>query len=312
MNGRTVLGLLSLLVLQAARAHAEPAAPDAGTVTARRAQPSFSLVQTLYGTTDLTRLSLRCHSVEQDKKSEGGADAKLHCAFFSLSIVQRPPEKLATFENYSEILRERTVQCRTATTRTEQARKACAVCANSPSDECLYVEAMKSLKRDCASPVRATTHENPAVNALREAEVEHGRDAASVTARFCAACVDDPTAKCFSSFWHGVATPARCTLVTSGYELELVRQGQTMAWTSNLADTCNTQVALSYDDQHRVWTLRQLALTPDKCAAGERINALSGTVARVYSSAAKYTFPELALSCERVTLAAPELEQKKR
>ena len=80
-------------------------------------------------------------------------------------LRQRSPERLASRENFSEILRDLAGQCRTARTRTDQARKACAASRPSLSEDCLYVEVMRDMQRRCEEPA-PRPHDNPAVRAL--------------------------------------------------------------------------------------------------------------------------------------------------
>jgi hypothetical protein len=273
---------------------------DAGLVR-KPAQP-FALTQVLYSTTELSRMNVRCRSLsEAETGSDDKASGKLHCTFFTVSVAQRAPERLATFENFSEILRDLRTQCRSSTTRTEQARRACAACAGKLSDECLYVQAMKELKRDCGGGTQPPEHDNPAVAALARAEAARDAGSARTTARFCAACADDESAPCFSRFWHEAPTPPRCTVSTTATELLLQRQGSSMAWTGTLADPCNTQIALSYDDARRTWTYRQLRLTPERCAPQQREDAARAQQPVVYTSAARYVIGELTLGCERLS-----------
>jgi hypothetical protein len=276
---------------------------------------SFAIAEVLHDTNGLGRMHVRCHSVaepapaepkgkDKDKASEAAPANpmdKLQCAFFTATLAQRGPEKLATRENFAEILRDTAAQCRSARPRSEPIRKACAACRTAPQrDDCLYVEAMKELKRG-ACATSPSPHPNPAVRALEEADDARGTSASAVTAKFCAACIDAPSAACFSAFWHGIATPERCVVVTGALELTLARQAASMTWTGLLGGACSTQVALSYDEPRRTWTYRQLQLTPEKCDDLADRDARGPTQA-VYSSAAKYAFADLTVMCARMSI----------
>jgi hypothetical protein len=294
-----------------------PVAPDGKPKPKpKTAKPrSFAIAEVLHDTNGLGRMHVRCHSLvepvpaepkgkDKDKASEAAPANpmdKLQCAFFTATLAQRGPEKLATRENFAEILRDTAAQCRSARPRSEPIRKACAACRTAAHrDDCLYAEAMKELERGAcaASP---PPHPNPAVRALEAADEAHGTSASAVTARFCAACVDDPSAACFSAFWHGIATPERCVVVTSALELALTRQAESWTWTGLLGGACSTQVALSYDEPRRTWTYRQLQLTPEKCDDLAERDARGPTQA-VYSSAAKYAFADLTVMCARMSI----------
>lgn len=303
MGARTRWLALAPALLLAAAARAD-APPDAGSAPAdvgvAKAKPTpkktrpFAIAEVLHATTEVGRMHVRCHSVGLDdpaREPEAEPMDALHCAFFTAVVRQRPPERLATRENFSEILRDLAAQCRTARTRTDQARKACAACRPSLSEDCLYVEVMKDMQKRCDAPA-PRPHENPAVRAL-EADVDaHPESAVAIQQRFCAACRDDPTVACYIRFWLGIAAPRRCALVSAAFEVAMRRQAPATTWVGHLGDACGTQVALSLDAPRRTWTFRQVQLTPDKCPAG--------APAAVYSSAPKYALPELAVGCDRM------------
>ena len=259
-----------------------------------------AITELLYSTTEVSRMHVRCradktHEPDDAAGEAGDADPPLHCAFFTLSVAQRPAEKMATFGNYVEILRDMATQCRTLRPRTEQARRACAACRKSLTDACLYVEVMRDLRQRCTTTTRPVPHPNPAVRALEQADDERGQSVTAITDRFCDACRDDMSAACFSSFWNGIEPPERCALKTASFELTLTRQSESPTWIGNLGGTCNTQVALSYDEAGRTWSYRQVQLTPEKCSAARRDEPIT------FSSAAQYAFSDLTVMCERVS-----------
>ncbi|MET0343021.1 MAG: hypothetical protein ABW252_18585 [Polyangiales bacterium] len=297
--------ILAALLVVRAQADEPPdaAAPllrDAG-ATRRETTPTkpkktrpFAVAEMLHATSDVGRMHVRCHSVSLDDAAhdaEAEPMDKLHCAFFSTSVRQRPPERLATRENFSEILRDLAAQCRTARTRTDQARKQCAACRPALSEDCLYLQVMKDMQKRCDAPAPAP-HDNPVVRALEADFDAHPESAAAIQERFCAACRDEPTFACYVRFWLGIEAPRRCALVTAAFEVAMTRQVPAMTWVGNLGDPCGTQVALNLDESRRTWTYRQVQLTPDRCPAS--------TQASVYSSAAKYALPELPVGCDRM------------
>ena len=150
-----------MAILHGESARADPSQGDGGSETT--SQP-VRFAEVLHATTAISRMNMRCRSVAEGKPREQ-ALAQLRCTFFTLALRQHPPEKMATLENFAEILREIRAQCRSGRPRSEQTRKACATCRGELSDECLYVEKMKELRKDCATPRRVATHANPAIAA---------------------------------------------------------------------------------------------------------------------------------------------------
>ena len=310
-----IASLLAMLGSARARADAgmvETAMRDAGMRDAGRdastsgaskpRKPRIEAVtELLYSTTDVSRMHVRCRAepavqpAGDDAREADDVEPPLRCAFFTVSVAQRPSEKMATFGNYGEILRDMATQCRTLRPRTEQARKACAACRKSLTEACLYVEVMKDLRQRCAAPARPPPHANAAVRALEQADDERGQSVRAITERFCAACRDDMSAACFSSFWNGIEPQQRCALKTASFELTLTRQNESATWIGNLGGTCNTQIALSLDEAARTWSYRQVQLTPEKCSAVRRDEPIT------YSSAAHYAFSDLTVMCERVS-----------
>jgi hypothetical protein len=274
--------------------------PDAGTAKPpprvnSSEPPSFHEV--LHSTTALSRLRMRCRATGEEKDDKKPLD-KLHCAFATVTIRQQAPEKMATLANYAEILRELRTQCRAQSPRSEPARIACAACSSEYSDACLYEQAMKELRKDCEKAQPAYTHANPAVMAVLQAEAARGLGSALMP-RFCAACAKDASASCLSAFWEAVGAPARCTLATDGYDIELARQGKTSTWSANLGGACNTQVTLAHDERRKTWTYTEVRLTPERCAQGEALTQSQKPA--VYSSAPQYAFPDLPAMCERIS-----------
>jgi hypothetical protein len=260
---------------------------------------TVNFAEVLHSTSALSRLRMRCRATGDEGAEQKPLD-RLHCAFSTVSIRQQPPEKMATLENYGEILRELRAQCRNESPRSEPARMACNACRGELSDTCLYEQAMKNMRGDCAKPRAEDTHVNAAVALLERGEAERGRGHAQVMQRFCAACKDQPNAACWSAFWASITPLARCTLAMDGYELELSRQGKTSTWTGNLGGPCNTQVTLALDERRKLWTYTELRLSPERCAQGEALAQSSRPA--VYSSAAQYAFSDLPAMCERITL----------
>lgn len=259
------------------------------------ARPTFAEV--LHNTSALSRLRMRCRASGEDDAEHKPLD-KLHCAFATVSLHQQPPEKMATLENYGEILRELRAQCRENSPRSEPGRIACAACRPDFSDACLYEQAMKDMRKDCGKPVETRVHPNPAVAAVEQAEAARGLGS-GLMGRFCSACAKDPSAKCWSAFWQAVQAPARCTLATDGFEIELLRQGKTSTWTANLGGACNTQVTLALDEKRKTWTYTEARLSPERCAQGESLTQSQKPV--VYSSSPQYVLPDLPAMCERLT-----------
>jgi hypothetical protein len=153
---------------------------------------------------------------------------------------------------------------------------------------------MHDLRKRCTNATPPAPHPNPAVRALEQADTERGQSATAITERFCAACRDDPSAACFSGFWNGITPPLRCALKTASFELTLARQRESDTWIGNLGGSCNTQIALSYDEPARTWTYRQVQLTPEKCSAVRRDEPI------IYTSAPSYAFSDLTVMCERM------------
>ncbi|HEX5657688.1 MAG TPA: hypothetical protein VFX59_10860 [Polyangiales bacterium] len=271
--------------------------PDKPKIEVKRtasARPSYSEV--LHSTSALSRLRMRCRASGEDDAEHKPLD-RLTCAFATFTLRQQPPEKMATLANYGEILRDLRGQCRENAPRTEPGRIACAACRPDYTDECLYVEAMKDMRKGCDELPAPRWHANPAVAQLEQSDAARGLGSA-LMGRFCAACPDDPSAACLSAFWQAASVPNRCTLASDGFEIELTRQGKTSTWTANLGEPCNTQITLALDEKHRTWTYSEIRLTPERCAQG---SAQSQKPA-VYSSAPQYAFPDLAARCDRITL----------
>jgi hypothetical protein len=272
---------------------------DAGTTLQRPNQsaPRPTFAEVLHNTSALSRMRMRCRASGDDDADHKPLD-KLRCAFATVSLRQQPPEKMATLENYGEILRELRAQCRDNAPRSEPGRIACAACRTEFSDACLYEQAMREMRKGCGKPAETRVHPNPAVVALEQAESARGLGS-GLMRRFCAACNKDPSAACFSGFWQAVQAPARCTVATDGFETELSRQGKTSTWTANLGGPCNTQVTLALDEKRKTWTYTEVRLTPERCAQGDALAQSQKPV--VYSSSPQYVFPDLPALCERVT-----------
>ncbi|MET0282816.1 MAG: hypothetical protein ABW352_00020 [Polyangiales bacterium] len=275
---------------------AKPDKPKSEPKRAPSARPSYAEV--LHSTSALSRLRMRCRASGEDDAEHKPLD-RLTCAFATFSLRQQPPEKMATLTNYGEILRDLRGQCRENAPRTEPGRIACAACRPDYGDECLYAEAMKDMRKDCGKLPAPRVHPNPAVAQLEQAEAARGLGS-GLMGRFCAACAKDPSATCLTAFWEAVGAPARCTLTSDAFEIELTRQGKTSTWTANLGEPCNTQITLALDEKRKTWTYTEQRLTPERCAQGEAL-AQSQKPA-VYSSAPQYAFPELPARCERITL----------
>ncbi len=311
-KGRTVArrGSWLLVALYCATVRGQPNEPDAAVTPAARARAQIAdaavapptsarvqIAEVLHSVSALSRLRMRCRSSEE-KPAEAKPLDRLHCAFAIVSIRPQVPERMATLENYAEILKELRAHCRGARPRSERARLACAACRDDLSDACLYVQAMLALRKDCGKRPRPVPHLNPAVAALEHDAAERGQDGAQLMERFCGACTQDASAQCFSAFWRAIDPPDRCTLTTDAYELELTRQDKTSTWIGNLGGACNTQITLALDERHKIWTYTEIRLTPEGCAAGEAAELAKPAV---YSSAARYAFPDLPAMCERIT-----------
>ncbi len=295
-KGRMIASALLWLALSySAGGRGDANLTDAGSAAE---PPRTQIAEVLYGSSALSRMRMRCREVGEPEH-RGKPLARLHCAFATVTIRQQPPERMATLENYAEILKELRAQCKSASPRSERARLACANCRRDLSDECLYTQAMLALRQDCAKTAPPITHANPAVAALERAEAERGQSGAALLRKFCGACTGQPSAQCFSSFWGAIEAPPRCTLAMDAYELELTRQGKTSTWIGNLGGPCNTQISLSSDDRHNVWTYTEVRLTPEPCAHGDSLTQLTSPV--TYSSAAQYAFKELPAMCSRLT-----------
>jgi hypothetical protein len=262
-----------------------------------KAAPRPTFAEVLHSTSALSRLRMRCRASGEEDADHKPLE-RLTCAFATFTLRQQPPEKMATLANYGEILRELRAQCRENAPRSEPARIACAACRPAFEDECLYAEAMKDMRKDCGKLPPPRSHANSAVASIERAEAERGLGSA-LLGRFCAACENDPSARCFSSFWEQVGAPARCTLATDGFEVELARQGKTSTWTANLGGPCNTQVTLALDERRKTWTYTEVRLSPERCAQGEALAQSQQPV--VYSSAPQYALPDLPVRCERMT-----------
>ncbi len=273
-----------------------PDKPKSSAVGKPSARPSYAEV--LHSTSALSRLRMRCRASGEDDAEHKPLD-RLTCAFATFTLRQVAPEKMATLANYGEILRDLRGQCRENAPRTEPGRIACAACRPDYTDACLYAEAMKDMRKDCGKQPAPRVHPNPAVAQLDQAEAARGLGSGLMD-RFCAACSGDPSAACLSAFWEAVGSPARCTLATDAFEIELTRQGKTSTWTANLGEPCHPQLTLALDEKRKTWTYTEVRLTPERCAQGEALAQSQKPV--VYSSAPQYAFPDLPAHCERITL----------
>ncbi len=87
----------------------------------------------------------------------------------------------------------------------------------------------------------------------------------------CGRCLEAPSVKCVYELLEALQLGSKgvCEISSGLFDARLVRQRGTWVWTGNLGGTCNTQVTVAFDESTKVWTYRQVKLTPEKCLLGQ-------------------------------------------